>query len=420
MNILYDASFVLAHVSDVRETGIFRVEKAWLHHLSTLRPEDDINIHYLICHGRNAYILDAAQGRHLINILAGTTTVSGFLPQLAQKIGRKRRAIKLDIPRRAITSIKAYKRRGHISKALKNLFPTGGWYVSAGMTVKSTDFMIDIKNAGLRTASMLHDTIPLDMPHFCYDGARKDLLPNITFNALHGDALLCNSQATADDFQRHAIAITGSAHAQPIVAHLGIEQPPRLDKAIAALPHPLRSNRAVFMILGTIEPRKNHGFLLDLWEDMARTTAESDMPQLVIAGRWGWKIDEFRTRVNASPELNKSVFIFEGPDDNTVGALLDHCNALLMPSLAEGFGLPVIEAAQKGIPVLVNDLPIYREIAGSYPVLLPLEDPLKWIERLKHFATEKVRLASPPIMTWDQHCTTILDGLRNFSSSIDQ
>lgn len=414
LNVLFDATFLLFRIKDAREYGIFRVEKAWLVQLIERARKGEITLSFLFRRAHDVLILDLSQSEYTLDLLQGKFYAKGVLAQLLKMLGRVNRAVKFDMSRRACLSICTSGKSAALDQALRDFFPAGGWYVSVGMTIPSVAFMREIQSTGLRTAVMLHDTIPLDMPQFCSDDGPELLMPSITYHAHHGDALLCNSQATADDFLRHARPLTSKVRARPLVAHLGLHEMRKTGDASSDLPAPLSADRPVFMILGTIEGRKNHAFLIDLWEEMGRRLPAEKMPQLVIAGRWGWKIETLRQKIDASPEVNRSIFIFEGPDDDTVEAILQQCNGLLMPSFAEGFGLPILEAAQKGIPVLANDLAVYRELAGDYTDLIALTDPEAWIRRITQYAAQKIRHTPPPIPTWDAHCTTILQGLRDF------
>lgn len=410
MNILFDASFVPSQAIVTRESGIIRVEKAWLNHLI---QQKDVNVLFLFRRVGRAVIMGPKDGKRIQEYLASPSPGDRLLPRLLWKLGRKRRAIKVDIAQRAIARIRDVNDSEEVSRVLKNVMPDGGWYLTVGLTIAEDGFMSGLRKADLRSAVMLHDTIALDMGETCGDGMDRSVLRNVAYNALEGDIILCNSQVTADNFRLHAREVTDQPpKAMPVVAHLGLHS----LKTVAPghLPAELSADRPVFMILGTIEPRKNHLFLLDLWEEMARTTPTEEMPQLVVAGCWGWKIDAIRERFSASPEMGRSVFVIEAPDDSTVQALMDSCNALLMPSLAEGYGLPILEAARAGVPVIATDLPVYREIAENYPDLVALDTPQEWIARLRHYSVAKVRYPVYEVPTWEAHIHTVLDALMTY------
>ncbi|MDT9702392.1 glycosyltransferase, partial [Streptomyces sp. P17] len=92
--------------------------------------------------------------------------------------------------------------------------------------------------------------------------------------------------------------------------------------------------RPRFVTLGTIEPRKNHALLLDVWDSLP-----PPRPQLVVIGRRGWADQALFARIAATPDVAE----FNTLDDGQVAAVLTGAQALLMPSFAEGFGLPLTE-----------------------------------------------------------------------------
>jgi glycosyltransferase involved in cell wall biosynthesis len=147
--------------------------------------------------------------------------------------------------------------------------------------------------------------------------------------------------------------------------------------------------------LGTIEPRKNHALLLDAWEGMG-----PQAPWLVICGARGWRNAATFARLDRHPPRVREA---AGLTDGAVAALLQGARALLFPSLAEGYGLPLVEAAALGTPVVCSDLPICREVAGPGADFLDPRDPEAWaaaVMRLKDDTSPRKRMVAP---LWEQH-----------------
>ncbi|HUD90496.1 glycosyltransferase family 1 protein [Sphingobium sp.] len=132
-----------------------------------------------------------------------------------------------------------------------------------------------------------------------------------------------------------------------------------LEGPNAFLLNTLREART-FLSVGTIEPRKGQAQLLDafdlLWQQ------GSDV-HLVLVGKKGWMVDELVKRFNTHPERNKRFFWFDSADDDMLAALYEAATCLVAPSHGEGFGLPLAEAEQFGLPVLARDIPVFREVA---------------------------------------------------------
>ncbi|MEM8119924.1 glycosyltransferase, partial [Morganella morganii] len=102
-----------------------------------------------------------------------------------------------------------------------------------------------------------------------------------------------------------------------------------------------KAKAPVFLMVSTIEPRKNHGYLLDAFE---RAWAQGSQARLCIAGRIGWKCEALVERVRQHPELNKRLFMFNDLSDKSLEYAYSHAASLVFPSYVEGFGLPLVEA----------------------------------------------------------------------------
>ena len=130
-----------------------------------------------------------------------------------------------------------------------------------------------------------------------------------------------------------------------------------------------------FVILGTIEPRKNHAMLLQLWRQLVEEFGNA-APRLVIIGRRGWECEQVIDLLDRCPKLRG--FVIEEPrcGDQALATWLHHAHALLFPSFVEGFGLPLVEALAQRVPVIASRLPVFQEIAGDIPESLdPLDGP---------------------------------------------
>lgn len=251
---------------------------------------------------------------------------------------------------------------------------SGFAYYNVGHSNLTERMLAGVKSAGGRVHAMIHDVIPLEYPQYQRAETIAPFRAKIARVSAHADRVIYNSR----DTQRRTEPYLAQMGRIPpfIVAHLGAI-PPVVDAA--ELPSGLPPERPYFMTLGTIEPRKNHEFLLDLWDQMG-----PDAPPLLICGSRGWNNDAVFSRLDA---LDPSDPVCEctGLTDAAIGALLENAAGVLFPSLAEGYGLPQVESLQAGARVLCNNLPVFEEIAGENANYLSVSDPSLWLSTVKEW-----------------------------------
>jgi glycosyltransferase involved in cell wall biosynthesis len=120
--------------------------------------------------------------------------------------------------------------------------------------------------------------------------------------------------------------------------------------------------RPTVLMVGTLEPRKGHGQILDAFEHLWKTGSDVN---LLIVGKRGWKTKQLQARLLNHVKLKKNLFWLSDVSDELLEKIYDACYGLILASEGEGFGLPLIEAMQHGKPVLARNLPLFREISGS-------------------------------------------------------
>ena len=122
-------------------------------------------------------------------------------------------------------------------------------------------------------------------------------------------------------------------------------------------------SKTSFLTVGTLEPRKGHLQTLAAFELL---WAQQIDVNLVIVGKKGWMVDALAERINNHVELGKRLFWLDGISDEYLENIYKASACLVSASEGEGFGLPLIEAAKQGIPILARDLPVFREVAGEH------------------------------------------------------
>ncbi|MDN7671624.1 glycosyltransferase family 1 protein [Burkholderia oklahomensis] len=253
-----------------------------------------------------------------------------------------------------------------------------------------------------RAVFMVHDLIPLTHAEYSRPGVDRIHRKRIHTALHHADGLIANSQATLDSLaleaQRAGLALPPS-----VVAPLaGGTEPQPAQAAPLASPY--------FVMLGTIEPRKNHWFLLHVWRRLVERLGDA-APKLVVIGRRGWECENVIDMLERCASLHGAVIEQSDCSDDQLHAWLQHARALLFPSFVEGYGMPLVEALASRVPVLASDLGVFREIAAGIPDYLdPLDGP-GWLARIEAYAradsperrAQLARIAGFRAPTWAAH-----------------
>ena len=401
-----DLTRLISRVGRGPDTGVDRVERAYLTHLLGL-PDP---LFALVRSSLGYVLLDKEGTGRIARRLAGETPwgPADLIGAMSRKSSPARRRAMADVRRLALARC----RTGRLAGMLRRHVPVGCAYLNVGHSNLRTEVMAAWKTMPDAQISVLvHDTIPLDYPQFQRVGTPALFREKLRRVAAFADLAIYNSQGSRADAERWFADL---GRCPPgTVAHLGVDVPPVDSRH---LPQDLDLSRPYFVCLGTIEPRKNHTLLLDIWEEFASEMPAEQIPNLIIAGARGWANEAVFARLDTSPVMQVSVFERPGLDDRAVAALLSGSCGLLCPSVAEGFGLPVAEAAALGVPVICPKLPVYEEILGNIPVYADSGDVYLWKQSIRRLAVEKQaehdRKRGPAprteIPTWAEHFNLVL------------
>ena len=164
-----------------------------------------------------------------------------------------------------------------------------------------------------------------------------------------------------------------------------------------------------FLMVGTIEPRKGHRQALDAIELLWADGVEAN---LVIVGQKGWMVDDLVERIQQHPEHHNRLFWLQAISDEMLEEVYRSTHALLAASEGEGFGLPLIEAAKHGLPIIARDMPVFREVAGEHAYYFRGESPQALADALRAWLSLGDAIpasASMPWLTWKQSSRQLLD-----------
>lgn len=259
-----------------------------------------------------------------------------------------------------------------------------------------------LRRRRLRQVFLLHDLIPITHPEFCRPGEQAQHGQRVEAMLRSAAGMITNSRSTLHSLERFAAARQlpmPRAVAAPLApAYLGT------DAGSSPLPQPY------FVVLGTIEPRKNHLLLLHLWREMAQRLGPNT-PHLAVIGQRGWECENVVDMLERCDALRGLVHELPACTDSELARYLGHAQALLFPSFAEGYGMPLVESLMLGTPVIANHLEVFDEIAGAIPDYVNGLDGPGWIRAIEEFAApgsprraaQIARMAGFQVPTWDSH-----------------
>lgn len=234
-----------------------------------------------------------------------------------------------------------------------------------------------LRAEGAKFVTLVHDVIPLTHPEFARPQGADEHLRRVRTIDLHADGIIGNSQATIDALIPHMRRGIDGRHI--CVAHFGADPPDMVVAAGHDVPE-----RPYFVYISTIEPRKNHLLLLNVWRRLVEQLGD-DAPVLVLIGRRGWENENVIDMLERAEILRGHVIEAGGVSDNEMHALVAGARAMLMPSFEEGFGIPVIEALSAGVPVICSDIVAHREVGGDAPDYLDPLDGLGWLRMIESY-----------------------------------
>jgi glycosyltransferase involved in cell wall biosynthesis len=291
------------------------------------------------------------------------------------------------------------------------------WNYSPWVAVRSA------KVAGARVAAIVYDIIPITHGQFFVPSSRDRFGAAIPLLFEHADTFLCISANTETQLRTYYAAQPFSQKLGPkkfgtftLGVDLDTHNPQGcIRKKVLSV---FNTDRSTYLVVGTLEPRKNHAHLLKafhkLWNEGGRAV-------LLIVGRVGWMCDELLNEIRCHPEIGQQLFFMDDVSDTELDYCYTHARALLFPAVIEGFGLPIIEALSKGLPVFASDIPVFREVGGEYVAYFDHTNPVALANLLQAYeATGNYPARLPAGFTWpnwSQSTTELLTRLVNLAAS---
>jgi len=259
-----------------------------------------------------------------------------------------------------------------------------------------------LRRMDVRPVFMVHDLIPITHPEYCRPGELEKHRTRMLAVLELARGIITNSRATQD-----ALAAFADAHeARMPLSTPAFPAPHDFGPVTKKRP----TDRLYFVVLGTVEPRKNHLLLLNVWKRLAESMGDQ-APLLVVIGQRGWECENVVDMLERCGPLRDHILELSTCSDAELATWLHHAQALLFPSFAEGFGLPLVEALACGTPVIASDLAVFRETAHTVPDYLDPLNGIGWLEMIADYTApasqvrdrQLKRMATFMAPTWEGH-----------------
>lgn len=287
------------------------------------------------------------------------------------------------------------------------LMADASWYINPWPAVDAA-----LAN-GARLVGFVHDLLPLQQPQWF----RPELQPRFAWHLARlterASLLITPSEVVRHALQmRLAESVISAYHDLPVVCQpLGADFLMNDLGMVGSIPAQLANEHPFALMVGTIEPRKNHRLVLAAFEQL---WAQGEPLRLVLVGAPGWCSDALLEQIRTHSELGSRLHWFSHLQDAQLHALYKQARTLVFASLDEGFGLPIAEAAYLGCPVLAADLPVLREVGGAWPTYLPTHCVTDWIRALRD--PQPLFMAPPQVRCWAEVAGQLLVTLRQLSA----
>jgi len=243
-----------------------------------------------------------------------------------------------------------------------------------------------IRAEGGEIVTCIFDLIPELYPHACHEVTVPRYDAWLRKALLESDAFLAISRTVAEELaafveerglpRRPGLKIGWFHCGSDIVSGAALREPREKIRAAAEGPAP------VFLCVGTIEPRKGQRVVLRALDELWRGGTDARM---IFAGRRGWFEEAVVAEITGHAEYGRRLFWFDDADDDELSYLYDRAAALLFASYAEGFGLPIVEAARRGRPALCSDIPVFREVGGDGAAYFRVNDSAALADCIRRF-----------------------------------
>jgi glycosyltransferase involved in cell wall biosynthesis len=270
-------------------------------------------------------------------------------------------------------------------------------------------FYQKMRRQGISVKFVVYDLLPVLLPN-TFMPEMAELHDSWLKAIAQSDGAVCISRTVASELNNWLEANSSISHQRFAIDwfHLGAD----VENSLPSRGLPPNGNTVLntiqaqisFLMVGTVEPRKGHNQVFEAFEQLWQAGHDVN---LIIVGKQGWMVETLAERLRSHSELNKHLFWLEGISDEYLEKVYAASACLIAASYGEGFGLPLIEAAQHKLPIIARDIPVFREVAGEYAFYFSGKSPQELSASINEWIVLFNKQAHPksdelPWLTWKE------------------
>ncbi len=385
--VIFDMSHLIARLRAETATGIDRIDLAYATHFFS-QTQRGAAARYgstsprLITGERAREFTRAAQGAWVEKpspearaLWAWLAATAGEPPPPALKGARGAKA--------PAWGLKFLSWAGYLAGSARRAVPPGAIYINVGYhRFEHPQFFSWLaQRPDVDAVFMIHDLLPLDYPEYFEPSEAEKFRKRISTALSYGRAFLVSTQTVRERLQKEIAE--RNLEPRPIWA---MPFPSPLAEFTAPTLTPRAAQHPYFVVVGTIEPRKNHMLLLQIWREMSRRSATP--PRLVIVGGRGWENEQVLDLLDRCAPIAPHIAETSNLGSRELAELMAGARAVLAPSFDEGYGLPIVEALALGVPVVASDTPAAREVSQGRARLISPVDGAGWTQEIERLSTD--------------------------------
>ena len=306
--------------------------------------------------------------------------------------------------------LSSWRSNHHIPEAIVQM-SKGDIYLNTDLnyrfTIEYAHFYQELKKHKVSTYFIIYDLLPVSHPELFPEGI-SEMHEKWLEVAISNSTLICISKTVMN------LAIEWGSKKEILVRatsfNLGYDFSKIVGSSEPRIVRDSKTEAIRFLIVSTIEVRKSHELVLNAFEIL---WDEGLDVELTMVGKPGWKVDHLLQRLRSHKHANRRLFWYSDLSDEDLNEIYVNSSALINASLGEGFGLPLVEASFHGLPLILRDIPVFREIAGENPWYFNSNDHEELARSLRNWIADYTNGKIGPVtkiktVTWKDTCEELL------------